>query len=126
MKTLIAILALCFIGAVIWSWYLGVCIEFHKQRAANLQRWLRKQLLEVRLECAHVSPQVITLIDALEGAETTLAPINIVALRRELARIARERDAYVTEEAQHWCKVRAAAEQAARQGAELPGLGGAA
>lgn len=123
MKIVAIILAVVALGFAIAWLSAAIRAEFYHYRADNLERWLRGHLLIIRGECAHVSPQVISVINSLECALPILGPINIRLLRRDLAQIGRERDAHVTEETIHWCEVRAAAKAAAAQGAELP-LGG--
>lgn len=106
--------------------YSFICVAFYKARADNLERWLRRQLGEIDLEIAYLSPQAATVVRSLKCALPTLAPIDIGGLRRHLAQLVREHEAHVTEHVQHWCKVRADIAAKAAQGDELPGIGGGA
>lgn len=114
------VLALACLALLVACVVLMLQRDFEKGRRVNLERWLRHSLHQIRGECGFMSPAATSVVNSLECALPILGPVNAAALRRDLARIQRERDAHVTEEAQHWCKVRAAADAAARQGAELP------
>lgn len=126
---MITIIALLFVLVVVFAAaaaYLSICVLHHKARADNLERWLRRQLGEIDLEIAYLSPQAATVVRSLKCALPTLAPIDIGGLRRHLAQLVREHEAHVTEHVQHWCKVRADIAAKAAQGEELPGIGGGA
>jgi len=118
----VVILSLAVVALGVLAACFAVTAEFHKARALNLERWLRGHLLIVRAECAHVSPQAISLVNSLECALPILGPIDVIALRRDLARLGRERDAEVTEAVKAWAERQRAIIAEARTGEPLPGF----
>lgn len=115
--------ALAAVLGICCAW-LAITREFQQARADNLERWLRHHLRAIRTECGHISPQGASIVRSLECALPILGPIDIRALRKDLARIEAERDAVVTEQTRRSCALVEAVAVELRRGAGLPGIGG--
>ena len=120
----VVILALVLLALGLAGCWCSACIraEFHRARADNLERWLRGNLRAIELDSGHLSPQVVSVIHSLECALPILGPIDLRALRRDISRLGRERDAHVTQAANEWAARTAAIAAADAKGAPLPGF----
>ena len=87
----------------------------------RLRKWLLGSIHCIRAECAHVSPQAISVINSLETALPIHAVVDFIGLRHNLDELRQQDYARAIENARQWDK-RIEAERTL--GAELPLAGG--